>query len=52
MRIIKISEDKKRYLSLLLLADEQEDMIDRYPAARGDVRVGRWWRESRMRCNG
>lgn len=30
MEIIKINENKKRYLPLLLLADEQEDMIDRY----------------------
>ena len=30
MEIIKISEDKKKYLELLLLADEQEDMIDMY----------------------
>ncbi len=30
MTITKISEGKKRYLPLLLLADEQEDMIDRY----------------------
>ncbi len=30
MTINKIAEDKKRYLPLLLLADEQEDMIDRY----------------------
>ena len=29
-RIIKIESDKKRYLPLLLLADEQENMIDRY----------------------
>ena len=36
MRLIKISEDKKRYLSLLLLADEQEDMIDRY-LPRGEM---------------
>ena len=26
----KITENKKRFLDLLLLADEQEDMIDRY----------------------
>ena len=26
----EITEDKKAYLELLLLADEQEDMIDRY----------------------
>lgn len=30
MRIYKVLKDKKRYLDLLLLADEQEDMIDRY----------------------
>ena len=30
MRIEKITDNKKQYLDLLLLADEQEDMIDRY----------------------
>ncbi len=30
MRIEKITHNKKRYLDLLLLADEQEDMIDKY----------------------
>lgn len=30
MEFIEITEDKKRYLPLLLLADEQESMIDRY----------------------
>ena len=30
MKITEIKENKKEYLSLLLLADEQEDMIDRY----------------------
>ncbi len=30
MKIIEIKENKKQYLNLLLLADEQEDMIDRY----------------------
>ncbi len=30
MEIIEVKECKKRYLPLLLLADEQEDMIDRY----------------------
>ena len=30
MKIRKVETDKKRYLDLLLLADEQEDMIDRY----------------------
>lgn len=29
-RIEKITENKKRFLDLLLLADEQEDMIDKY----------------------
>ncbi len=32
MRICEIAEDKKAYLPLLLLADEQESMIDRYLA--------------------
>jgi Predicted P-loop ATPase fused to an acetyltransferase len=30
MRIEKITDNKKRHLDLLLLADEQEDMIDKY----------------------
>ena len=30
MEIIEVAENKKQYLELLLLADEQEDMIDRY----------------------
>ena len=30
MKIIEVKENKKQYLDLLLLADEQEDMIDRY----------------------
>ena len=30
MRIVEVKENKKQYLTLLLLADEQEDMIDRY----------------------
>lgn len=30
MTIKEVKENKKKYLSLLLLADEQEDMIDRY----------------------
>ena len=30
MEIRKVEQDKKQYLGLLLLADEQEDMIDRY----------------------
>ncbi len=30
MNIIQVYENKKKYLDLLLLADEQEDMIDRY----------------------
>jgi GNAT superfamily N-acetyltransferase len=36
MRVEKITDNKKRYLDLLLLADEQEDMIDRY-LADGDM---------------
>lgn len=30
MRFYEVKENKKDYLGLLLLADEQEDMIDRY----------------------
>ena len=30
MEIREVTENKKQYLSLLLLADEQENMIDRY----------------------
>ena len=30
LKIIEVTENKKQYLNLLLLADEQEDMIDRY----------------------
>ena len=30
MKIIEVTENKKEYLDLLLLADEQENMVDRY----------------------
>ena len=30
MKIVEVKFDKKKYMDLLLLADEQEDMIDRY----------------------
>nr|WP_262921268.1 GNAT family N-acetyltransferase [Maribellus maritimus] len=36
VRIEKITDNKKQFLDLLLLADEQEDMIDRY-LERGDM---------------
>ena len=38
MEIKKVISDKKEFLELLLLADEQEDMIDRY-LERGDMFV-------------
>jgi len=38
MEIRKVTDGKKEYLPLLLLADEQEDMIDRY-LDRGDMYV-------------
>lgn len=38
MEIFKVQSDKKQYLSLLLLADEQESMIDRY-IERGSMYV-------------
>lgn len=37
-QIKKIESDKKKYLDLLLLADEQENMIDKY-LQRGDLYV-------------
>ena len=36
--IFKVDTDRKRYLPLLLLADEQENMIDRY-LDRGEMFV-------------
>ena len=30
MKIMKVTTNKKEYIDLLLLADEQEDMIDKY----------------------
>lgn len=39
MEIKEIKEQKKQFLSLLLLADEQEDMIDRY-LERGTMYAG------------
>lgn len=38
MEIIIINENKKKYIDLLLLADEQESMIDKY-IDRGDMFV-------------
>ena len=38
MEIKLVASDKKEFLDLLLLADEQEDMIDRY-LERGDMFV-------------
>lgn len=38
MKIRKVMHNKKEYMKLLLLADEQEDMIDRY-LERGDMFV-------------
>ncbi len=38
MNIRKITDNKKKYLDLLLLADEQEDMIDKY-LERGEMFV-------------
>lgn len=38
MEFLTVSENKKRYLDLLLLGDEQEDMIDRY-LERGTLHI-------------
>ena len=39
MEIYEITDNKKQYLTLLLLADEQEDMIDRYLERWNHVRT-------------
>lgn len=36
MEITKVTENKKKYIDLLLLADEQEDMVDKY-LERGEM---------------
>lgn len=38
MKINKVTENKKEYVDLLLLADEQEDMVDKY-LYRGEMFV-------------
>jgi len=38
MDIIKVTGNKKEYLNLLLLADEQKDMVDKY-LERGEMFV-------------
>lgn len=38
MKILKVENDKKRYIDLLLLADEEEKMIDRY-LERGEMYI-------------
>lgn len=38
MKITRVNENKKQYINLLLLADEQEEMIDRY-VERGTMYV-------------
>ena len=51
MEIRKIKQDKKKYMDLLLLADEQESMIDHY-LDRGFMYVLRGSLcESGMRCD-
>ncbi|WP_246872875.1 GNAT family N-acetyltransferase, partial [Pantoea ananatis] len=46
MTIDEVTENKKIYLPLLLLADEQEDMIDRYLASG---RMFRLW-DNGVKC--
>lgn len=38
MKILKVENDKKRYINLLLLADEEEKMIDKY-LERGEMYI-------------
>lgn len=49
MRIERIDVDRKRYLPLLLLADEQESMVDRY-LERGVMYVLRDGADDEVRC--
>ena len=50
MQIIKVTSNKKQYLPLLLLADEEEAMIDRY-LERGTMYVLEDGDVNRMPCN-
>ena len=43
MEIRKVETDKKEYMPLLLLADEQEDMIDRYLESQSGIPGERVW---------
>ena len=38
MEIVRVDNDRKRYIDLLILADEEEQMIDKY-LSRGDMYV-------------
>lgn len=49
MKIRRVLADKKRYLALLLLGDEQESMIDRY-LPRGELFVMEEEGEARAVC--
>lgn len=46
MEIIEVKENKKQFLALLLLADEQENMVDRY-LERGTMYV---LKENGIKC--
>ena len=46
MKVFEVRDNKKEYLSLLLLADEQEDMVDRY-LERGTMYV---WEEAGIKA--
>ena len=48
IEIKKVTTNKKQYLPLLLLADEQEDMIDRY-LERGTMYI---LDDNKKHCNG
>ena len=37
MHITEVTENKRRHMDLLLLADEQEDMVERYQIGRAHV---------------
>ena len=44
MKIREVNENKKQFISLLLLADEQESMVDRYLEKGNMYQKGQFFR--------
>ena len=43
MKIREVNENKKQFIALLLLADEQENMIDHYLEKGTMIEISRNW---------